>query len=130
MKASGSFDVSLNPKEDVVPEGTPFGAMTLDKTFTGPLEATSTGLMLSVKTDVPGSAGYVALEQVTGTLDGRDGSFVCQHLGTMDRGERYLVLKIVPDTGTGALAGIKGTMDIRIEEGQHYYDIDYMLPDG
>lgn len=127
-KASGTFDVKVTPLEGAVPEGQPFGAMTLDKSFEGPLSATSVGTMLTAMTEVEGSAGYVAQEVITGTLDGREGSFSCQHLGTMGRGEQSLRIVIVPDSGTGALEGIMGTMNIRIEEGQHFYDIDYTLP--
>ncbi|NVJ97464.1 MAG: DUF3224 domain-containing protein [Alphaproteobacteria bacterium] len=128
-KASGTFEVKLTPLEDAMPEGLSFGAMTFDKSFSGPLTATSKGIMLTAMTEVQGSAGYVALETITGTLDGREGGFNCQHLGTMDKGAQSLSLVIVPDSGTEALAGIRGTMNIRIEEGQHYYDIDYTLPE-
>lgn len=127
-KASGTFDVKMTPLEGAVPEGQPFGAMALDKSFQGPLTATSKGTMLTAMTEVEGSAGYVALEAITGTLDGREGSFSCQHLGTMGRGEQSLTIVIVPDSGKGGLEGIMGTMHIRIEEGQHFYDIDYSLP--
>lgn len=129
-KVSGEFEVSLVPKEAVAPEGTAFGVMVFDKTFEGALKGSSQGMMLSVMTEVKGSAGYVALETITGSLEGREGSFTCQHLGTMDRGEQSLTLNIIPDSGTGALAGISGSMNIRIEGGKHHYDIEYQLPEG
>jgi hypothetical protein len=84
--------------------------------------------MLSAATAVEGSAGYVAMELVTASLGGRSGSFVLQHTGTMTRGEPQLSVTVVPDSGTGELAGIAGKMTIRIEGGKHYYDFEYTLP--
>lgn len=85
--------------------------------------------MLAASTNVKGSAGYVAMERVTGTLDGRRGSFVLQHSGTMSHGAFDLKVSIVPDSGTGKLAGIAGTMNIQIApDGKHSYELDYTLP--
>lgn len=127
MKASGQFDVNLNPLENYAEgrDDMKLGRMTIDKTFNGGLQATSRGEMLSVMTPVQGSAGYVAIEQVDGALDGRRGSFVFQHYGIMDNGKDMLILEVVPDSGSGDLAGLTGTMKIKIENGQHYYDFEY-----
>jgi hypothetical protein len=84
--------------------------------------------MLAAMTDVKGSAGYVAMERVTGTLHGRRGSFVLQHSGTMHRGAQALVISVVPDSGTDELAGLSGAMRIVIAEGKHRYEFDYELP--
>ena len=102
--------------------------MTLDKQFQGELEGTSRGEMLAFMTEVQGSAGYVAMERVTGRLAGRRGSFVLQHTGTMDRGTASLAVHVVPDSGTEELAGLTGTMNIIIAEGNHSYELDYSLP--
>ena len=102
--------------------------MTIDKQFHGDLEATSKGQMLAFSTDVKGSAGYVAMEQVNGTLHGRTGTFVLQHSGTMTRGAPQLSLTVVPDSGTGELVGLAGKMNIIIADGKHSYEFDYTLP--
>ena len=104
------------------------GRMALDKQFHGDLEATSKGQMLATMTDVKGSAGYVAMERVSGTLHGRKGTFALQHTGTMTRGTPSLTITVVPDSGTGELVGLTGTMGIRIVEGKHSYDFSYTLP--
>jgi hypothetical protein len=101
--------------------------MSIDKTYSGDLVGKGVGRMLSAMTEVKGSAGYVAIERVSGTLHGRTGSFVLQHSGTMSRGAQQLVITIVPDSGTGELAGITGSKMIRIVEGKHFYDMDYEL---
>ena len=103
------------------------GRMSLDKEFHGDLEATSKGLMLAVTTSVKGSAGYVAIEQVSGSLHGRNGTFVLQHSGTMTRGTPQMTVSVVPDSGTGQLAGLAGTMAITIADGKHSYDFEYTL---
>ncbi|HEX2224454.1 MAG TPA: DUF3224 domain-containing protein [Thermoanaerobaculia bacterium] len=123
-RASGTFEVKMNPLTtgDDVP-----GRMSLDKQFHGSLEATGKGEMLTALTSVQGSAGYVAIERVTGKLDGRGGSFVLQHSGIMNRGEPNLTITVVPDSGTGELAGIAGTMKINIADGKHSYDFEYTL---
>ena len=101
--------------------------MLLDKKFHGDLEASSKGQMLAHMTSVKGSAGYVAMEKVIGNLQGRKGSFVLQHSGTMNRGEATLVLTVVPDSGTGALVGLTGKMDIIIEGKEHKYVFEYSM---
>ena len=129
MKIKGQFDVSLNPLEPYAKgkSGIKLGRMAIDKSFHGELEATSEGEMLSAMTPVKGSAGYVAIEQVEGRLSGKTGSFVLQHFGAMNHGRERLVLEVVPDSGTGELSGLTGTMEIRIEAGQHFYEFEYEL---
>src|SRR5205814_8259316 len=103
------------------------GRMSLDKQFHGDLEAVSKGEMLSAGTNVKGSAGYVAIERVSGTLHGRRGSFVLQHSGTMTRGEPQLTITVVSDSGTGQLQALTGKMNIKIVDGKHSYDFEYTL---
>ena len=124
--ASGSFDVKLTPQEDNSKEAA-IGRMTIDKQFHGDIEGTSKGQMLAFSTDVKGSAGYVAMERVTGKLQGRSGTFVLQHSATMNRGVPQLSITVVPDSGTGGLAGLTGTLMITITAGKHSYDFDYTL---
>jgi hypothetical protein len=102
--------------------------MSLDKQFHGDLEATSTGEMLAAMTEIKGSAGYVAMERVNGTLQGKSGTFVLQHSATMTRGVPQMNVTVVPDSGTDGLVGLTGTMTIKIEEGKHFYEFDYTLP--
>jgi Protein of unknown function (DUF3224) len=129
-RASGTFEVKLSPQApDEGQSGVGIGRMLLDKKFSGDLEATSKGQMLAAGTPA-GSGGYVALEQVTGTLAGRSGTFVLQHSGTMTRGAPQLTVSVVPDSGTGGLEGLDGTMRIIIEEGRHSYEFDYALGDA
>jgi hypothetical protein len=129
MQATGEFEVKLQPLESFVQgsEGINLGRMSIDKTFWGDLVARSQGEMLSVVTTVQGSAGYVAIEQVSGTLHGRQGTFVLQHFGVMSYGQNRLVLEVVPDSGAGQLANLAGQMTIKIEGGQHFYEFDYTL---
>lgn len=122
-QANGTFEVKLTPQKE--PASANIGRMSIDKQFHGDLEGTSQGEMLSAMTDVKGSAGYVAIERVTGTLQGRIGSFVLQHNGTMNRGEPQLSVTVVPDSGTGDLAGLAGKLNIRIDGKQHFYEFDY-----
>ncbi|HZR28533.1 MAG TPA: DUF3224 domain-containing protein [Terriglobales bacterium] len=123
--ASGPFEVKLNPQ---TPYEASLGRMSIDKQFHGDLEATSKGEMLSIMTAVKGSAGYVAMELVSGTLHGRQGTFVLQHSATMTRGTPQLSVTVVPDSGTGQLTGLAGTMTIKIEEGgKHFYEFEYTL---
>lgn len=127
-RAEGTFEVQLAPQQEE--GGDPLmGRMTLTKQFSGALEGTSTGQMLTAMTAVKGSAGYVAVEKVTGTLDGRSGSFILQHSAYMNRGEPSMDLQIVPDSGTEGLTGITGTCLIKIEGGTHYYTLSYTLPE-
>ncbi|MBW3571153.1 MAG: DUF3224 domain-containing protein [Gemmatimonadetes bacterium] len=123
-RATGTFQVQLAPQETAAA----IGRMSIDKEFHGDLQGTSKGEMLAVRCAVEGSAGYVALEQVTGSLHGRAGTFYLQHSGTMDRGAPRLSVTVVPDSGTGELAGVTGTMNIIIEGGTHAYEFDYTLP--
>ncbi len=124
--ASGTFDVKLTPQADDGGDAG-VGRMSIDKQFHGDLEGTSKGQMLSAMGSVKGSAGYVAMERVTGNLKGRSGSFVLQHSGTMTRGEPQLIVSVVPDSGTGELAGLAGTLTIKIAEGRHSYEFEYTL---
>ncbi|MDF2177245.1 DUF3224 domain-containing protein [Aliiglaciecola sp. CAU 1673] len=132
MHATGSFEVSLKPMSAYAQgqQGMKLGRMSIDKTFSGDLSATSKGEMLSAMTPVPGSAGYVAIEQVSGSLAGKSGTFVLQHFGMMHEGAQRLVLEVVPGTGTGELQGISGLMSIQIEAGKHFYQFDYQLPEA
>ena len=126
-EARGDFEVKILPQSAEAGMTVP-GRMLLDKQFHGPLEAVSKGQMLTAMTETKGSAGYVAIEQVSGTLEGREGSFMLQHTGTMDRGTPSLSVTVVPDSGTGALTGITGRMDIVIDAAGHHYLLHYALP--
>jgi hypothetical protein len=130
MKIQGKFDVALNPLETFAAgvEGLMLGRLSIEKTFHGDLSAKSRGEMLSAKTTVKGSAGYVAIEQVEGSLNGKKGSFVLQHFGIMNAGQSRLILEVVPDSGTRELVGLSGSMEIKIESGQHFYVFEYHLP--
>ncbi|HUB17566.1 MAG TPA: DUF3224 domain-containing protein [Acidobacteriaceae bacterium] len=127
--ATGSFDVKLTPQKPDNPpaEAAGLGRMSLDKQFQGDLEGTGQGEMLSLLDRDKGSGGYVAMERVSGTLAGRSGSFVLQHDATMNRGAAEMTITVVPDSGTGELTGITGSMTISIEEGKHFYDLEYTL---
>jgi hypothetical protein len=126
--AKGTFEVRLTPQGqgDKSQEST-LGRMSMEKQFHGDLEATTKGEMLSAGTSVKGSAGYVAIERVSGTLHGRSGSFVLQHSGTMTRGAPQLAITVVPDSGTGQLAGLAGKMAITIADGKHSFEFEYTL---
>jgi Protein of unknown function (DUF3224) len=127
-RAVGPFEVSLKPLPmDDGPGSEMLGRMSIDKQFHGDLEGTSKGQMLTGGTAIKNSAGYVAIERVTGSLKGRKGSFVLQHTGIMNRGAPSLVITIVPDSGTDQLDGIRGTMAIKIEGGKHSYELNYTL---
>ncbi len=122
--ATGTFEVKLTPQTG---EEMP-ARMLIDKQFNGDLEAASKGQMLSAITTVKGSAGYVAIEQVSGKLNGRGGTFVLQHNATMTRGMPQLNIAVVPDSGTGELEGLSGSMTIQIADGRHAYQFSYTLP--
>lgn len=126
-RAAGPFEVKLIPQAPPDPNDAPVGRMLLDKQFHGALEAVSKGEMLAAMTEVKGSAGYVAIERVTGTLDGRRGTFILQHNGLMNRGVPTLSVTVVPDSGTGELTGLTGTMKIDVTGGKHEYVFDYEL---
>lgn len=126
--ATGRFTVEMKPlAPPAEADGVSLGRMALDKRFEGELQATGQGEMLTALTPVKGSAGYVAIERVSGSLHGRSGSFVLQHSGTMDQGAQQLSITVVPGSGTGALAGLAGSLRIRIAEGQHFYEFEYTL---
>lgn len=125
MIAAGPFDVKLVPQppgEDAV-----LGRLTIDKVFQGDLDATSKGQMLAFSSSVKGSAGYVAMEQVAGTLMGKRGTFVLQHSGTMIRGDGQLLVTVVPDSGTDELASLTGKMRIANVGGKHSYEFEYAM---
>lgn len=127
--AKGTFEVKVVPVADDRAGDQTLGRFTADKQLHGDLEATSVGQMLTATTAVKGSAGYVAIEKVTGTLNGRSGSFILQHSGTMAGGAQQLSITVVPDSGTGQLVGLAGKMTIIIADGKHSYDFEYTLPD-
>jgi hypothetical protein len=124
--AAGTFEVKLTPQDDKADAS--LGRLTIDKQWQGDLEGTSKGQMLTGGNVSTGSAGYVAIEKVSGTLNGRKGSFVLQHNGTMTRGEGKLTISVVPDSGSEQLQGLTGNMTIKIENGKHFYEFDYTLP--
>ena len=129
--ASGPFDVKLTPQkpDSDAAQAANLGRMSIDKQFHGDLEATSKGEMIAAQTEVKGSAGYVAMERVTGALKGRKGSFVLQHSANMNRGVPELSITVVPDSGTIELKGLAGKMNIIIADGKHSYEFDYTLAD-
>ena len=124
----GKFDVKMQPQPPDALTGESIGRFVLDKRYHGELDATGAGQMLAIRSPVPGSAGYVAMERVTGTLGGRAGSFALQHSGVMTRGVAELLLTVVPDSGTEALEGLSGSMTIDITGGEHFYGFEYTLP--
>ncbi len=127
-RASGIFDVTIRPLSvEFGGDDAPLARMSIDKRFHGDLDATSKGEMLSAGSPTQGSAGYVAIEKVTGRLHGREGTFTLQHSATINRGVPSLSVTVIPDSGTGALAGISGSLNIIIENKQHSYTFDYAL---
>lgn len=123
-RISGTFDVTMTPQVDA--QGDPsIGRMTLDKQYHGELQAAAKGQMLGVRTATKGSAGYVAMERVTGALAGRTGSFILQHSSTMSRGQAAQSITVVPDSGAQGLTGLAGAMTIEITEGKHIYHFEY-----
>jgi len=129
-RASGMFDVTITPQAQDAAEGTAIRRLMIDKQFHGDIEAHSQGQMLAAGTAIEDSAGYVAIEQATGTLHGRNGSFVLQHNGTMARGAGKLMITVVPDSGTGELLGLAGEMSITIVDGKHLYEFNYTLAES
>ena len=133
LHATGTFDVKVTPlptgeSSGVAAAAATLGRFSIDKQYHGDLQGTGKGGMLTVGTEVKGSAAYVAIERVTGTVNGRAGTFSLQHSGTMTRGAPQLTITVVPDSGTGQLAGIAGTLTITIADGKHSYAFDYTLP--
>ena len=126
MQAKGEFEVKLAPQDDTAIES-PLGRMTIDKQFHGDLEAISKGQMLAAMTAVQGSGVYVAIEKVTGTLQGRKGSFFLHHTGVMKRGASQLNVTVVPDSGTEELEGLSGTLQIIVADGKHSYEFEYAI---
>ena len=127
MIAKGSFEVTIDaePPYDTV-AGVAHSRAVFDKRFTGPLEASGSVQMLAVRSEAqPDSGAYVALERISGVLDGRRGTFSVVHTGLMHRGQRSLALTIAPGSGTGELRGIRGSMQIDIVDGRHFYTVDY-----
>ncbi|WP_158880395.1 DUF3224 domain-containing protein [Rhodanobacter sp. L36] len=131
MHAHGSFEVKMTAQhaEENVGDAS-IGHMALDKRYHGDLDAKGLGQMLATRTAVDGSAGYVAMERVSGTLGGRHGAFNLLHSGTMTRGAPSLSISVVPDSGTEELEGLAGTLTITIADGKHFYDLEYTLSDA
>ena len=125
--ATGTFEVKLNPQDDKSDDKT-LGRMTIEKQWHGDIEGASKGQMLTGGEVTKGSAGYVAIEKVSGTLKGRKGTFILQHSATMTRGEGQLTITVVPDSGTDQLQGLNGRMMIKIADGKHSYEFEYTLP--
>jgi hypothetical protein len=130
MVIKGNFDVKMTPVSEDTADGVPLGRFLLDKQYHGDLTATSKGEMLTAGSIATGSAGYVAIERVTGKLQGRQGSFALQHTGTMNRGAPTLSINVVPHSGTGQLTGLGGSMNIIIADGKHSYEFDYSIAEG
>jgi hypothetical protein len=131
VMARGMFDVKVKPlPSDDIADLALIGRMSIDKQFQGHIEGSSKGQMLATSTAVPGSAAYVALERVTGTLDGKRGSFSLQHSAWMADGSQEMTITVVPDSGTEELVGLTGTFRIIIADGKHSYEFDYVLPGG
>jgi hypothetical protein len=129
--ASGTFEVKLKPQgQDDPGADANLGRMSIDKEFHGDLEGASKGQMLTAGTGVKGSAGYVAIERVSGTLHGKNGTFILQHSGTMTRGAPQLSVTVVPDSGTDQLEGLAGKMAINIADGKHSYEFEYTLTEN
>lgn len=122
--AHGSFEVKLTPEKS---HDQAIARMSIDKEFQGDLQGTSKGEMLGVMGTAGGSGGYVAMERVNGNLGGRSGTFALQHSGINMRGESRMTVTVVPDSGTAQLAGIEGTMNIKVEDGKHLYSFEYSL---
>jgi predicted flavoprotein YhiN len=130
QRATGTFDVKVTPQkpDTQVARAANLSRLTIDKRFHGDLEGISKGEMLALQTDTKGSAGYVALERVTATLKGRQGSFVLQHSGTMNRGEQEAMITVVPDSGTGELRSLAGRMSVSVaSDGAHAYEFVFEL---
>lgn len=125
--ASGTFEVKMEPLSEDKSDGTNLGKFSLSKHFHGALEGSSKGEMLAAMSSAQGSAGYVAMERFSGSLDGRSGTFVFQHSSTMTRGTPQQSVTVVPDSGTGDLVGLAGTMVIHIADGKHSFDFEYTL---
>ena len=129
--ATGRFDIKLQPQGlSPAAEATGLGRLSLDKQFSGDLQASSQGEMLSFRSSTPGSAGYVAMERVHGSLHGRSGSFMLQHSASMAQGQSTQSITVVPDSATDALLGLRGSMQITIDNGEHSYRFEFQLPEA
>lgn len=129
LHARGTFEVQIAPLPgDAYADGASMGRMTIDKQFSGDLTGTGKGQMITGMGSEKGSAAYSAIERVSGVLSGRRGTFMLQHTGVMNRGAQSLSITIVPDSGTGELAGISGAFHLTIEGKVHSYDLEYTLP--
>ena len=130
MHVKGEFSIKLTPLDATLGavDKPKYGRSRIEKEYKGELKATGLGEMLTVRTSAPNSAGYVAVERIEGSIQGREGSFVVQHIGVFNRGASSLRIDIVPDSGTGDLVSIAGTLSIRNEGSRHYYDLEYSLP--
>ena len=127
--AAGTFDVTVKPIDAYAKDQAGLGRMSIDKQYHGDIEATAKGEMLTGMTDIKTSGVYVAVERVTGTVQGKSGSFILHHTGLMTRGEQSLTITVVPDSGTGQLVGLTGKLGITITpDGKHAYTFDYTLP--
>ena len=127
--ARGPMEVNIEPEEPFLEQdGLKLNRNIVHKQFSGDMAGTSEAQMIAAFTATPGSAGYVAIEHFTGSVGGKSGSFVLQHSGTMNRGDAQLTVTMVPDSGTGELTGISGTLEIDNEDGNHSYVVDYELP--
>jgi hypothetical protein len=127
--AKGTFQVQIHPQAAPnTQDGVSLGRMSIAKRFEGDLVASGHGEMLTARTEVAGSAGYVAIERIAGTLHGRRGSFLLQHSGTMDKGRQQLIIGVVPDSGTGELVGLTGAVTLNVADGRHFYEFTYSLP--
>ena len=128
LHARGTFEVKMAPLAADAPEGSTHGRMSLDKVYSGDLVATGKGEMIALRPSAEGSGVYLAIERVSGALNGREGGFSLAHRGLMTRGAQELRIAIVPDSGDGALTGIAGDLTLDIRDGKHFYDIAYTLP--
>ena len=129
MHARGTFEVQIAPlPADAYADAATMGRMTIDKQFSGDIVGIGKGQMLTGMGATKGSAAYVAMERVTGSVDGRDGTFILHHTGVMHQGQQSLTIRVAPDSGTGDLTGIAGTMTITIDGKVHSYDLAYTLP--
>lgn len=129
-RAVGSFDVSVKPLEAYAQDSPGLGRMSIDKQYHGDIDGTGRGEMLTGMTDVKDSGVYVAVERVTGAVHGKKGTFIVHHTGVVARGAQDLRITVVPDSGTGDLTGLTGTLAIDIApDGTHTYCFDYALPE-
>ncbi len=125
--ATGTFEVTMAPQTSDAEGGVPLARMTVSKVFSGGLTGTGKGDMLTGGDPAKGSAAYVLIERVTGSVEGHAGSFALMHSATMDRGTPDQRIVVVPDSGTGALTGLKGALTMKIEGGKHFYDLAYEI---